>query len=202
MNISENTKYILAAVGILLLGGAFYLYAYGENIRTYFMPQDVQEAVHVHADFSFYILDERVNLTDPQFQSTAENAKHPRIHFHDGVDTMIHRHAEGITLGEFFDSLGMTLSDSCVTLADDRMYCSDNSNQLTLFVNGEAVTEPAQYIVQEEDRLLLYYGDPQSPNLERYKEEITDEACIYSGTCPERGEPPFESCGITCEVTG
>ncbi len=199
MKFSENTKYMAATIGLLLLCAAYGLYHYGDTLRERFFPVATQ-AVHVHADFSFYILGERVDLTAEKYQSSAESVKHPDVHFHDGVDTLIHRHADGTTLGTFMASLGFTLTDSCVTTDTGAEYCTDDTNALLLFVNGMVADSPSTYITQEEDRLLLYYGDPQSADIRRLQAEITDEACIYSGNCPERGEPPFETCGLTCEI--
>lgn len=200
MHLSENAKYALATAGVLLLGAGMALMLYGDDIRNTLAPVTLK-AVHVHADFSFYIADKRIDLTDLQYQSSSESVKHPTMHFHDGVDTMLHRHAEGVTLGDFMNSIGLQLTDTCITLSTKETYCSDESNALALYVNGTVVTDAPSYVVQEEDRILLYYGDIASANITEYMANITDEACIYSGNCPERGEPPFESCGITCEIT-
>jgi len=196
---NENLKYILATVAVLLFGLCYIVYAYYDEISFYLFPPESTE-VHVHADFAFYLLGNRVDLTNDIYQSTAESTKHPTMHFHDGVDTMIHRHAEGITFSEFFSSLGFMLTDTCITTDTDTPYCTDEQNSLLLFVNGNQVQAPSQYIIQEEDRILLYYGDPTDPSISTFQDSITDEACIYSGNCPERGDPPFETCGISCEI--
>ena len=52
----------------------------------------------------------------------------------------------------------------------------------------------------DEDKVLLYYGDHSRENIESWFEQISNDACIYSYTCPERGTPPPESCGLTCEL--
>lgn len=196
---TENFKYMLATFSILLLGGIFSLYHFQDEVMDFISPA-TEKPVHVHADFAFYLLGNRVDLTDASHQSSVESIKHKYIHFHDGVDTMIHRHKEGITLGTFLESIGIKLSSTCVTLTAGSQHCTDSSNSLILFVNGTAVPEPSNYIPQEEDRILLFFGDPRSPQIASLQAEVTDEACIYSGTCPERGEPPFETCGITCEI--
>lgn len=198
MTITENTKYIIATLGILLLGAALGVHLYGDQLLNRFLPQSKE--VHVHANFSFYILNNRVDLTAEKYQSSPESIKHPSMHFHDGVDTVLHRHAEGITLGEFMKSLGITLTSSCVTLDTQEEYCTDAHNVLRLYVNGTVVQDPASYVTQEKDRLLLYYGAPGDPIISELLMGVTDDACMYSGTCPERGNPPFESCGLTCEI--
>lgn len=156
--------------------------------------------VHVHGDFRMYIGNERIRFTDTKYQSSAEHTHHATLHFHDGNDEVIHRHTDGVTLTDFFNSLGMTLTNDCVTMDTDIEYCTNDTNTVLLIVNGERVTDITEYIFSEEDRILLYFGDATNPNITEYIAGITDLSCMYSGTCPERGTPPTESCGLTCEV--
>ena len=200
-----TTHTILASlVGIattLVLGYNLGLYTisgmlgYGEPEPAHFEGE-----VHVHGDFLMYLGDTRIRFTDKKYQSEVGHALDAAQHFHDGNDEVIHRHADNVTLVDFFRSLGITLTNPCLMLDDRVMRCTDRSNELMLFVNGEQVTDIVKYIIQEEDRIFLYYGDPNNPNLNTYMNSVTDESCLYSHTCPERGEPPTESCGLTCDV--
>jgi len=156
--------------------------------------------VHVHADFLMYLDDKKIDLTKDEFQSSAEDLKHDDFHLHDNEGHILHRHEENITIVEFLDSINFTLTSSCLTTHEEEKFCEDTDNELTLFVNGEKYNTPEDYIINDEDRVLLYYGLKNSPNLQNYLDEVTDEACIYSGTCPERGLPPPESCGLTCDI--
>ena len=189
-------KRITIATTILIILVAAGVYAYEHyNPFTYY-----DDSVHVHADFIIYINDQKLNLTDAKYQSSAESIKHKNVHLHDGEDNVVHRHAEGITFAEFLSSVQFTLSDNCLSIDSGEQYCSDTVNALTLYVNKEVNPDIASYIPQEEDQILLYYGARNNLNLERYLEEVTDESCIFSGTCPERGTAPPESCGLTCEL--
>lgn len=156
--------------------------------------------VHVHSDFLFYANSERIRFEDDRYQSALNQILHADMHFHDNNDKVIHRHADGLTLGEFFDSLGVTLTKDCITLDTGTAYCNDEENVFQVFVNGERIENPASYINQEEDRMLFYFGPADAPEIATYLTEVSDEACIYSWTCPERGTPPPEACGLTCEL--
>jgi hypothetical protein len=199
MHITENTKYILATLGVILIGLSYAAYSYSEEIMSLFTPQ-VSKEVHVHSDFLFYIHSMKVDLTADRYQSSTSSVKHKSFHFHDNIDTMLHRHADGLTLGDFMSSIGIMLTKDCVTLDTGEQYCTDDKNALRMYVNGEVVEDPAAYITQEEDRILLYFGDPNSTDVQTLLSQVSDLSCVYSGTCPERGEPPAESCGITCEI--
>ena len=93
------------------------------------------------------------------------------------------------------------MSDECLTLDTKEKYCADENSNLVLYVNGEVRDQISDYTIEDEDQVLLYYGKRTSQDLTDYFDLITDEACIYSGTCPERGTPPPEACGLTCEVS-
>jgi hypothetical protein len=148
-----------------------------------------------------YITDERIRFTDAKYQSEVGHSLDVAQHFHDGNDEVIHRHADHVTLVDFFHSLGVTLTDTCLTLESGTAYCTNESQEFMLFVNGTRNTKITEYITAEKDRILLYYGTPNNPRLPDYIAGVTDESCLYSRTCPERGEPPTEGCGLTCDVT-
>lgn len=156
--------------------------------------------VHVHSDLAIYVDDEKLDLTADKYQSAPEDEKSDDIHLHDGNGNVIHRHSDDITFVQFLDSIGFTFTDECFTLDTGEQYCIDDTNILQLYVNGIVMENPTEYTTREEDRILVYYGTLENPNLQSYLDSVTDEACIPSGTCPERGTPVVESCGLTCDL--
>jgi len=122
-------------------------------------------------------------------------------HLHDGNGELEHVHAEDLAFTSFLQSLDITLTADCLALPDQDALCSSEDNEVLLYVNDELYTESlTQYIPEDEDRILLYYGNSQDENLQTYVTEIPSDSCYYSGTCPERGVAPPESCGLTCEL--
>lgn len=158
------------------------------------------ETVHVHGDFLMYINDQHIRFTDSKYQTTATNMPHPYLHFHDGDDHIIHRHAEDVLFVDFLASLGYILTPECITADNGTMRCISEDKQLTLYVNDTEHPDILSYTIQDNDQILLYYGDRNEGTIAQYLTEVTDESCIYSGTCPERGIAPPESCGLTCEL--
>ena len=156
--------------------------------------------VHVHADFMMMIDGKRIDLTQDKYQSKVGDIKHENIHLHDHQGNIIHRHAEDVTFGDFLRSIGFSFTDECLTLDTGEVYCADADNELRLYVNDKVLSPINDYIIQDNDQVLLYYGEKNSAEINSLLDSITDEACIDSGTCPERGTPPPEACGLTCEV--
>lgn len=161
---------------------------------------DSGDEVHVHSDWLVHIDGTTLDFSAERYQTNALQKLSEHIHLHDNNGLTIHRHAEAITLAEFFASLGFTFTDECITTDQDTEYCSDTSNSLLVFVNNEVIENPSSYVNQEKDQILVYFGDPNATAvITELQNTVSDTACIYSGTCPERGTPPPESCGITCE---
>jgi len=156
--------------------------------------------VHVHADFLMILDSEKIDLTQDKYQSTVGDVKHPDLHLHDNQGNIIHRHAEGVTFGDFLHSINFSLIEECLTTDTGREYCADEDSILALYVNGDKYTPIDSYVINDADQTLLYYGENDTEKISEHLGSLTDEACIYSGTCPERGTPPPEACGLTCEV--
>lgn len=160
--------------------------------------------VHVHADFKVYIDNQPFDFTGDEFQSTDENPKHEFTHLHDGNGEIIHRHADGVTIGDFFTSIGFNISDECITTNDGTQRCNTNEKTLKVFVNDKQIAEPQNYQFEDLDRILVTYGADDVETLNQQLASVTDEACIYSLSCPERGTPPTESCvgglGTNCSA--
>jgi len=160
--------------------------------------------LHYHADFALYLDGERYNFTQEKYMSTENRSLSNFAHFHDVDGNIIHKHASGITLGFFLETLGIKLDDTCLVLDDGTSYCNERNKVLKLYVNGKYNDKFAQYDIQDEDQILLSYGDESEQEIEEQVDSVTEDACIYSLTCPERGAPPEEATciGETCAVEG
>ncbi|MEK7137099.1 MAG: multicopper oxidase domain-containing protein [Patescibacteria group bacterium] len=162
---------------------------------------------HTHADFAVYIEGRKLDFSDPKYmedEGTEDDHdehghRHDALHMHGGVGDVIHSHKPGQTLGEFFSSLNFELGSRCLTLEDGKQVCSDESKQWQMFVNGRERPMGPEYTFGDGDQILLSFGADEA---ERAKElqALTDEACLFSRTCPERGDPPPENCVADPEV--
>lgn len=201
MNISHISPLTAFLLGLAISVTAGYLYTtYNAETTHPVGYADSPEEVHVHSDFIVFIDGATYDFTEDKYQTTSAQQKHAHVHLHDNVGHIIHRHDHGVTLGDFFSSLDFTLTDECITTDTGETFCTDDANELVLYVDGIPTTTIASHVNRERERLLLYYGDPNPDVFNELLEQVTDEACIYSGTCPERGIAPPESCGLTCGI--
>jgi protein-disulfide isomerase len=143
-------------------------------------PVSVSEdegAYHVHFDLKTYVNGSSVNFALSRYQESENNPLDPDIHFHDGNGKVVHVHAAGLPLSRLFNSLKITFPLDVVG-----------------YVNGKKVENILSYVPQDLDRIVVGEGPIEA---------VSNDACIYSLKCPERGTPPPEECvggvGSGCE---
>lgn len=180
---------------------------------------------HTHADFAVWVSGQQLDFSDSRYMSDEPvegesrqreaNPLRQYLHLHDGVGHVIHRHKPGLTLGDFFASLGMPMTAECLTL-DDLQYgrlddgwkesfaiqpalCGNGRFRWRMFVNGaETAFDPAYGFLDTDSILLVYGAGDATPDV--LFRDMTDDACLYSRTCPERGDPPAENCIADPEI--
>ncbi|MEZ4194979.1 MAG: hypothetical protein R3B53_01095 [Candidatus Paceibacterota bacterium] len=162
---------------------------------------------HVHADFLLVVDGDIVDLSLPQFMSTAERKLSDNAHLHDDDGTVVHMHARDISFTTFLKSFKfledrpMLVTNTCLELPEARKICNDDENEVVLYVNDEVYAgDLTEYVPADLDRVLLYAGKKDEKTIKEYLSKVEDRACIFSGSCPERGIAPPESCGLTCEL--
>ncbi|MDO8626938.1 MAG: hypothetical protein Q7K42_00600 [Candidatus Diapherotrites archaeon] len=167
---------------------------------------DASDEYHVHADFLVVLNGEAKDFSLPEFQSNkpfnsteSDKSKSPLTHLHDGKGNVVHVHAKGVTWKMFFESIGMNINGNCFTDEKKDQYCS-----MRYFVNGEEFPEIADKEILDLDRVLITYPLETEENalekeIQKELAQVTDEACIPSGKCLERGTPEDESSCITGE---
>lgn len=158
---------------------------------------------HTHADFAVWINGERIDFADAQYMSGVPPDEeshdeegehlHAYYHLHDNVGHVIHRHKPGLHLGEFFSSLGILIGPECVTMSSGAEYCTMAEKRWMMAINGDVRPLDVSYVFEDTDTILLTYGS-SAEEVQQQIEQLTDDACLYSRTCPERGDPPDENC--------
>lgn len=158
---------------------------------------------HTHADFAMWINGRKVNFALEKYMSgsATDDASHDEegeyhhkyFHLHDGLGHVLHQHKPGLPLSEFFTSLGFTFSPGCVRPDGGEQVCNRGDQRWRMFVNGVEQSFDLSYVFADTDKILLTYGADDAALADQLS-KMTDDACLYSRTCPERGEPPAENC--------
>lgn len=173
---------------------------------------------HTHADFAVWVNGTQLDFSDDRYMSVAyvEGQETPRevnamrkfLHLHDGNGHVIHRHKPALTLDEFFGSIDNPITANCMTL-DDAQYasldsgwkedfailpqvCTNGKFHWQMYVNGAQVPFDPFFAFNDTDKILLVYSAADMN--QELVDQMTDDACLYSRTCPWRGDPPTENC--------
>ena len=154
----------------------FVLVLYGcNNNKNNFGPYG---STHMHADFKVYILGNPLNFDVAKYQ-VMEDLTH--VENNDG--DVLHVHATGITLGYFFESLGFKLTRDCLKLDAGNEYCNTGNAQLKVYLkaengNWEQLYYPADYVIQDLDKILVTYGTETDEEIKKQMESVTDKAKV------------------------
>lgn len=159
-------------------------------------PDYLDTGYHTHADFKVYLNGKALDFTQTKYQSTEQKHLDEHTHLHDGNGDVMHFHQPTITLGYFFKTLGMQFSKDCFVLDTKEKFCTTPSSSLQLFVNGKKNTMMDQYVPEDLDHILITIGATSTAEIDLELKSVTNDACISSKKCPERGPTPVESCVV------
>jgi len=124
---------------------------------------------HEHASVLVRIFGDKLDFSSPAYQ-----IKSSWIHFEDSDGTTIHRHSSGVTLGYLFGSLGFIANDECFAFPDGRAFCNwhDERYSLKYYINHQSVDNIYDYVLEDDDRILISFGPPETP--EEIEEQLME----------------------------
>lgn len=209
-------KRLLIMVGVVVIFGISAVYGYNRRAAN-------PDPNHTHADFAVWIHGVQWDFAQEKYMSTvpvsfesspsfvlipqaSAHADEPEggsgvlvigrehLHLHDGNGQVAHRHKPGLGFGDFLSSLGFTLTETCLTTDTGEKTCNSDTETWQFFVNGrELMPLPVNYVFQDEDQILLTFG-ADTAEIQKQLSLLSNDACLYSKTCPGRGTPPTENC--------
>ncbi len=117
---------------------------------------------HTHTSILVRIFGDKFDFSSPAFQ-----IKSSWIHFEGADGDTIHRHSTGVTLGYLFETLGITVNDECFIFPDGRQFCNSDDYSIKFFINHEQVPNIHNYIGDENDRVLISYGNESPEEIDK-----------------------------------
>ncbi len=129
---------------------------------------------HEHAGILVLIHGDKFDFSLPPYQ-----VKSPYIHFEGGDGITIHRHASGVKLGFLFDNIMMGLTDDCFIFPDKtpiHTFCTDDKYSLKFYINHEKVDGIRDYVIEEDDKILISYGNQNQTQIDDQLRELDAQA--------------------------
>lgn len=116
--------------------------------------------VNIHAGLLTLIYGQQFDYSSPAYQ-----VKSRYIDFEKNDGNTIHMHAANVTLGFLFNSIHIGLTDKCFTFPDNRSFCTNDKYNLKFFINHHQVQDISNYVISDNDRILISYGNENSTQI-------------------------------------
>jgi hypothetical protein len=66
----------------------------------------------------------------------------------------------------------MDISNGCFVTDNNQRYCDTGGYELTSYVNGNETNDIMNYVINDDDRILITYGNQNSTELDREFEKL------------------------------
>ena len=167
----------LKALGILSMIGVIVAFACYEFVTsTNNVPGAPENAgklgdEHIHASLLVNIFGDKFDFSTPNYQ-----VKTPWIHFENQDGDTIHRHSTGVELEFLFNSMSVGVDENCFVFPDGRQFCNNEDYSLKFYINQQLIEDIRQYIIQEDDRILITYGNEDQLAIDKQLAELNAQA--------------------------
>ena len=172
----QKRKSTLLAVGILGLIGLIVGYASFTFVTTPVGAPGSPPGAgilgdeHEHASVLVRIFGDKFD-----FAATTYQIKSSWIHFEESDGNTVHRHSSGVTLNYLFESLGIGIDEDCYIFGDGRQFCTNEDYSLKYFINGDSVNSINDYVIQDDDRILISYGSETEDQIADQLNELNSQ---------------------------
>ncbi len=88
--------------------------------------------------------------------------------------TTLHKHSSNVPIGEFLKSIRMDVSNGCFVTDNNQRYCDNDEYKLRSYVNGNETNDIMNYVLNDDDRILITYGNQNSTELDREFQKLNN----------------------------
>lgn len=182
MKNKEQPSYIIIILVLAIVAAAAFLFLSPKKEADNGSGFCSVSPVHEHADFKVFLNGVPKDFAQEEFMEETDPVGRAKIHMEDGDGNVIHKHANGVTLGYFFSTIGMSFNSTCFVDETGRQFCGGPNGTLKLVVNGAANPAFGDYEIKDEDKVLISFGS--ETDLSGQLAAITNLACAHSKKCP------------------
>ena len=165
--------YSIYVIAILLVGYGLFSMLSGPQIGPV-------GSTHEHLDILVYIDGEPLDLNQTRYAMKSGYG-----HIHGGEGDIMHLHAINIPLSWFMESIDLSITLDSINV-HGMEYSADENNVFLMFVNGDPITD-VDYVLIDEDRILVYYGSGSNTDIDRALSLVSNRAEEINGM-PNKGD--------------
>ena len=170
---SRNLKAvgILSAIGVIVAFACLEFITSTNNVPGAPMNAGKLGDEHIHASMLVKIFGDKFDFSTPNYQVTT-----PWIHFENSDGDTVHRHSTGVELEFMFNSMKIAVDENCFIFPDGRQFCNNDDYTLKFYINDKRVADIASYVIQDNDRILISYGNEDQLAIEKQLAELNAQA--------------------------
>ena len=75
-----------------------------------------------------------------------------------------------------FNSMSVGVDENCFVFPDGRQFCNNEDYSLKFYINQQLIKDIRQYVIQEDDRILISYGNEDQLAIEKQLAELNAQA--------------------------
>lgn len=109
-------------------------------------------SVHVHAKFAVITNGTTRVFTDKKYHNLS-----PDVHLEAEDPNTVHVHKEGIIWSDFFTTLPMSLSKTCLVTGTNQTFCTGNDKALKFYINGQENPNALDTVIGQSDKLVVEF---------------------------------------------
>ncbi len=168
---SKNFKtVILPIIAAIVIIAVISMYVSSQNTLSVagFGPLG---SAHEHAAFLVKVNGQNIDFSQPKYQVQSDY-----IHVENGDGSTLHRHATNVTFADFLKSvkIDIDMKNNCLIFTNGTKYCDDNNNKLRTFINGNSTKAISDYVLNNNDRLLVTYGNETDEQSDKALDELNN----------------------------
>lgn len=148
---------VIAVIGVAIISAI--IFSLQPNNSNKYGPIG---SAHEHVAFLVNLDGVPIDFSQGKYQ-----VKSRLIHVENNDGTTLHRHATDVPFIEFLKSVDMDIKNGCFVGDDGREFCDTADKKLRYFVNGTETDSIANYVANENDRILVIYGDENSNEIKQ-----------------------------------
>lgn len=173
-------------IGVILLLGAFAGFAVvskkqempasviREEVQQQTQQQEVPTLAHApvvdkRAAFAIY-----TRGTFRIFTAAMYHNLSPDVYIEARNPNIIQVKKAGVTWNDFFKTLPFSLTKNCLTTGTKETFCTNGTETLMFYLNGEENEVALDQIIEEGDKLLVTYGNKNPNEIQKQLQRIPD----------------------------
>ena len=130
-------------------------------------------SAHEHAALIVDLNGTNINFAQPKYMLRS-NYIHMENHNGTLDGTTLHKHATKVPIGEFLKSIRMDISNGCFITDVNKQFCENKNLKLRYYINGNETKDIMNYVLKDNDRILILYGNQSSNEVNHKMQELNN----------------------------